>query len=208
MRPELRTLVVSCSLMGLAGCATTPEPAADAALAVHDTPASLVLAATPAIPVVQAAPPVPLYRPPVVVEVEARPYINAANELVMPGRRFVVVDPGGWNPEALEHPERAGIPDAMRRELGTPQIIVPPHAGRHGGNGSAPPAEAPPDWLARLPWDRIVVLGLADQAAEAEAHRGAQADAAGRLPLWTPQLGWLLVPAELLGEGDGAPSGR
>ena len=201
MNTRLTLLTLNLVLaLGYTGC-HTPPPAAP--LVIHASPAPVVLAPAPTAVAPRAAS-VPLYRPPVVVEVEARPYINAANELVVPGKRFVVVDPGGWNPEALEQPERAAIPEIMRRNLGIPRLE--PTTGpalaalpeRVPAPPSRPPDEGRDGLIGRLPWDQVRVTGLADPGAEAQAQDYAAADPWKRVPLWTPQFGWLLVPASLL----------
>ena len=178
----------------MAGCAT-PAPPPSVRVEQRPPPVVLAVGVPPDVSLTPRAPAVPLYRPPVVVEVEARPYINAANELVVPGKRFVVVDPGGWNPAALEQPERAEIPATMRRDLGTPRLDEAP---RWPVVPATPPAR--PDWLARLPWDQVTVTGLLDPSAEPEANRRAAAAVPPLVSLWTEALGWLLVPPALLEE--------
>jgi hypothetical protein len=170
-----------------AGCASVRRrEAPPPALAPAILPAAASVAAVPAPPMAPAAPEA-VYRNPKIAMVTLRAHQDAGGRLLGPQVMYQVVDPGGWNIEAVEQ-GRGYIPSV--------NLEVPP------GQGS--PYQAPARGLVPLPADspllapeaaaEIVITGLMRLDEQPQAEGLARGQVPGTKAVFDEQAGWLLLP--------------
>jgi hypothetical protein len=167
-----------------AGCASQRQTAAvsrEAALAP-----SIPKPESP-IPMPAAGVSQPIYRNPKIAAVTLRPYQDAEGRLFGPQTMYQVIDPGGWNLEAVENGK--GFIPAANAE-------IPPSID---SVGIAPAREAQP-----LPRDaplldpdraaRITITGLMREEDRPRAEALARQAGEGTAAVFDPSAGWLLIP--------------
>jgi hypothetical protein len=170
------------------GCASAPRP-------VHwdPQPTEIAVSATtrlapPARPErILPGPPESIYRNPRIGVVYLRAHQDAAGRLLGPQIMYQVVEPGGWNLQALESGD-GYVPAAnLEAPANTGSPLVVPAA-----QVPSSPADAP--LLDPEAASRITITGLMDPGDRPEAE--AMAGRAGRAcaAVYDRQAGWLLVP--------------
>jgi hypothetical protein len=159
--------------------ASPPRPAAIDASAKQAPPAAPLLLPQPA--------PEPVYRNPKIGVVHLRAHEDAQGRLLGPQVMYQVVDPGGWNLEAVER--GGGIIAPANREA-APNAVSP--YAPQARETIPPPADSPlldPDQAGRIGITGLMSLGD-KTAAEAMAAR----EGGDRIAIFDDQAGWLLIP--------------
>ena len=138
-----------------------------------------------------AAPPVaagvPVYTPPKITRTELAPYEDEKGRLFGPQVMYEKIEEGRFNAAALQNPELAYIPQE--------NLVVP--AGM-GNPASAAAMQRVANEAPRLSMDHIdprdvMITGLlAREGNRTEAER--MGAAAGRRPVFDPDIGWILLP--------------
>jgi len=105
-----------------------------------------------------------------------RAHQDAEGRLLGPQVIYQIVEPGGWNVEALDAPARP------------PPPLSPSPAA------APPPAEAPSLLLDPAKAARITVTGLMQREDRPQAEAQAQAAGGGRTAVYDAEAGWLIVP--------------
>jgi len=171
---------IPCKLVGLAlavaggGCSVPPVPPP----ANSATPLAEVAPSPPAAPRPVAPTSTPVYRNPTIGVVYLRAHQDAEGRLLGPQIIYQVVDPGGWNLEAVESGH--GSVSASNREL-------PPE------NASLPGDPSPLDPARAV---GITITGLVRRQDRPEAEAMAMRIGGGNEAVFDTQAGWLLVPPE------------
>jgi hypothetical protein len=190
----------------LAGCATThPKslPVSATASMTETGIASIPVVAAPQIPPAEKAAlddaPIPVYTNPQVAKVHVAAYINERGEAFQDTYKYVFVDEGHWNIEALNNPERAYIPaDNVLKPQAAPGVIW----GTVAPGEAAQPISAehvPTRKLFDL--DQIRITGYFNPADEPKARR--EAESLGEkfgtpVVIYDDDLGWIIVPQAAL----------
>jgi len=159
-------------------------------------PVAAVAPPVPASPSIPPEPPSlappsePVYLNPKIGIVHLRAHQDADGRLLGPQIMYQVTDPGGWNVEAVERGE--GYIPAVN-------IEVPPNAGspyvvpaRAAGSAPLDSPLVDPDAAAD-----IVITGLMSPEEKPQAEAMAREAGGGRIAVFDPQAGWLLLPARL-----------
>ncbi len=145
--------------------------------------------AAPPAPPAPAGPPAPLavYRNPRIGVVYLRAHQDAAGRLLGPQVMYQIVDPGGWNLDALEA-ERALVPPANQEPaggLGWPvRVAARPAPIRRPDDPLLDPAAAA----------RIVITGWMRPEDRAAAEAAARTRGPGAAAVYDAQAGWLILP--------------
>jgi hypothetical protein len=203
----MRALFIIATLaLLLVGCASTHRETKPGAENVNITEAgiaSIPVAATPQMPPAEKAAlddaPIPVYTNPRVAKVHVAAYINAKGEAFQDTYKYVFVDEGHWNVEALHNPERAYIPaENVPKPQAAPGVIW----------GTVAPGEvAPPASSEQVParklfdLDQIRVTGYFDRADEPKARRDAEnlgEEFGPPVVIYDDDLGWIIVPQAAL----------
>jgi len=170
------------------GCASAPNPGS-----WEPQPTEVAVSATtrpaPASEPVRIlpGPPESIYRNPRIGVVYLRAHQDSEGRLLGPQIMYQVVDPGGWNVQALE--KGAGFVPVGNIEVpantGSP-LVVP------ASEIPSSPADAPlldPDAASR-----ITITGLMDPGDRSEAEAMAGRTGGDCAAVYDKQAGWLLVP--------------
>jgi hypothetical protein len=134
---------------------------------------------------------VAVYTPPKIARTELAAYEDEKGRLFGPQVMYEKVEEGRFNAAALQNPELAYIPQE--------NLVVPPGMGNPA---SAVAMQRVAEEAPRMPTDYIdprdvLVTGLLGKDANrAEADR--MATAAGRRPVFDPDIGWILVPPSVV----------
>jgi len=132
-----------------------------------------------------------VYTGPKIIRTELAPYEDEKGRLFGPQVMYQKVEEGRFNAAALQNPELAYIPQE--------NLVVPPGMGNPA---SVVAMQRVAEEAPRMPTDYIdprdvMVTGLLGKDANrAEADRMAQA--AGRRPVFDPDIGWILVPPSVV----------
>ena len=190
----------------LAGCASThrkTKPGSQTVIITEAGSASIPVAPAPQMPPAQNAAlddaPMPVYTNPRVAKVHVAAYINDKGEAFQDTYKYVFVDEGHWNIEALHDPERAYIPaENVPKPEAAPGVIW----------GTVAPGEvalpAAPELIpARklFDLDQIRVTGYFDRADEPKARREAEnlgEEFGPPVVIYDDDLGWIIVPQSAL----------
>ncbi len=190
----------------LAGCASTHRKTKPGSETVNITEAgiaSIPVAATPQMPAAEKVAlddaPIPVYTNPRVAKVHVAAYINDKGEAFQDTYKYVFVDEGHWNIEALHNPERAYIPaENVPKPQAAPGVIW----------GTVAPGEvAPPASSEHIPTrklfdlDQIRVTGYFNRADEPKARQeaGNLGEKFGTpVVIFDDDLGWIIVPQAAL----------
>jgi hypothetical protein len=190
----------------LGGCASTHQKVRSTSESVSITEASsasIPVAATARTPPAEIATlddaPIPVYTNPRVAKVHVAAYINDKGEAFQDTYKYVFVDEGHWNIEALHNPERAYIPaENVPKPQAAPGVIW----------GTVAPGEAaPPTAAEHVParklfdLDQIRVTGYFDRADEPKARREAEnlgEEFGTPVVIYDDDLGWIIVPQTAL----------
>jgi hypothetical protein len=165
--------------------------------------ASIPVEPTPQTPPAEEAAlddaPIPVYTNPRVAKVHVAAYVNDKGEAFQDTYKYVFVDEGHWNIEALHNPERAYIPaDNVLKPQAAPGVIW----------GTVAPGEAaPPTSSERVPTrklfdlDQIRITGYFDRVDERKARQ--EAESLGEkfgapVVIYDDDLGWIIVPQAAL----------
>jgi hypothetical protein len=201
MRPI--SIIATLALL-LAGCASThrkdkPETVSITGAGI----ASIPVSATPQMPPSEKAAlddaPLPVYTNPRVTKVHVAAYVNDKGEAFQDTYKYVFVDEGHWNIEALHNPERAYIPaDNVPKPQAAPGVIW----------GTVAPGEAaPPTAAEHVParklfdLDQIRVTGYFNRADEPKARQEAEnlgEEFGPTVVIYDDDLGWIIVPQAAL----------
>lgn len=150
--------------------------------------ASPAQAPVPAPPAVRALPaaPEPVYRSPKIGMVYLRAHQDAEGRLLGPQVMYQIVDPGGWNIDAIEQGE-GYIPAAnleVPPNIGSPYVVpakeIPPVSER---SPLLDPAAA----------RQVTITGLMRREDRTEAEELAR-EKGGSTAVYDNQAGWLLLP--------------
>jgi hypothetical protein len=139
--------------------------------------------------------PLPVYTSPRVVKVHVAAYINDKGEAFQDTYKYVFVDEGHWNIEALHNPERAYIPaDNVLKPQAAPGVIW----GAVAPGEAALPASSGPVPVRKLfDLDQIRITGFFDRADEPKARQVAE-KLGGKIGppvvIFDDDLGWIIVP--------------
>jgi len=203
MRP---LFIIATMALLLAGCASAHRKTGPGAETVNITEAgtaSIPVATTPQMPPAERATlddaPIPVYTNPRVAKVHVAAYINDKGEAFQDTYKYVFVDEGHWNIEALHNPERAYIPaENVLKPQAAPGVIW----------GTVAPGEvAAPALSQRVParklfdLDQIRVTGYFDRADEPKARQeaGNLGEEFGQpVVIYDDDLGWIIVPQAAL----------
>jgi hypothetical protein len=168
-----------------AGCAsaprTSPPPPVPAAVAVVPPPAPIA-----AMPL---AVPEAVYRNPKIALVYLRAHQDTEGRLLGPQVMYQVVDPGGWNVDAVEQ-GHGYIPPV--------NLEMPPEPASSAGvpaRGIAPLGSSSP-LLDPAVAAEIVITGLMRPDDQPAAEGLARRQGAGSTVLYDEQAGWLLLPPQ------------
>jgi len=145
--------------------------------------------------------PIPVWNPTKLVRVELDAYVDEKGQAHPRTWKWVVAEPGGFNPAALRNPERAYIP--TENVVPTPSMpgmvytpITSPGEGLNtvwtpDGQGlqSNLPATRTYDM------SQVVILHLVEESQAAEARA---ITPEGYQPVFDPDLGWVAVPNVVL----------
>jgi hypothetical protein len=203
MRP---LCIISTMALLLAGCASTHRKTKPGSETVNITEAgiaSIPVAAASHMPAAENAAlddaPLPVYTNPRVAKVHVAAYINDKGEAFQDTYKYVFVDEGHWNIEALHNPERAYIPA---------ENVLQPQAAPGVIWGTVAPGEVTPQAAAeRVParklfdLDQIRVTGYFNRADEPKARQ--EAGNLGQefgppVVIYDDDLGWIIVPQAAL----------
>jgi Type IV conjugative transfer system lipoprotein (TraV) len=203
MRP-LFVIAILASL--LTGCASThrkTEPGADTVSITETGIASIPVTATPQMPSAEKTAlddaPIPVYINPRVAKVHVAAYINDKGEAFQDAYKYVFVDEGHWNIEALHNPERAYIPaENVPKPQAAPGVIW----------GAVAPGEVSPQASSEhvparklFDLDQIRVTGYFDRADEPKARQEAGnlgEEFGPPVVIYDDDLGWIIVPQAAL----------
>jgi hypothetical protein len=203
----MRPIIIVAALALLpAGCASTHGKNARGSDTVSLSEAgiaSIPVAATPPPPTAERAAlddaPLPVYTNPRVAKVHVAAYINEKGEAFQDTYKYVFVDEGHWNIEALHNPERAYIPaDNVLKPQAAPGVIW----GTVAPGEAAPPTSSEPVPVRKLfDLDQIRITGYFDRADEPKARR--EAENLGEkfgppVVIYDDDLGWVIVPQTAL----------
>jgi hypothetical protein len=171
-----------------AGCGAAPRPTATPADPPPVLPGPPPLPSAPSIPLTPAAPEA-VYRNPKIGLVYLRAHQDAAGRLLGPQLMYQVIDPGGWNVEAVEQ-GRGYIP-AVNVEL-------PPGQGSPYAAAARvlPPVADSSPLLDPAAAAGIVITGLMRRDDQAEAEGLARRQGTGSRAQYDEQAGWLLLPPD------------
>jgi hypothetical protein len=203
MRP---LCIVTALALLLAGCASTHRKTKLASETVRIPQAgiaSIPVAATPQLPPAEKAAlddaPLPVYTNPRVARVHVAAYINDKGEAFQDTYKYVFVDEGRWNIEALHNPDRAYIPaENVLKPQAAPGVIW----------GAVAPGEAAPQAAAEhvparklFDLDQIRVTGYFNRADEPKARQEAESlgeEFGPPVVIYDDDLGWIIVPQAAL----------
>jgi hypothetical protein len=203
MRP---IFIVAVLALLLAGCASThrkAKPGPETVSIIETGIASIPVGPAPQMPPAEKAvlddAPIPVYTNPRVVKVHVAAYINDKGEAFQDTYKYVFVDEGHWNIEALHNPERAYIPaENVLKPQAAPGVIW----------GAVAPGEAAPQATSEhvptrklFDLDQIRVTGYFDRADEPKARREAESleEKFGTpVVIYDDDLGWIIVPQAAL----------
>jgi hypothetical protein len=203
MRP---LLIIATLALLLAGCASThrkTKPGSETVRITETGIASIPVAATPPMPPAEKAAlddaPLPVYTNPRVARVHVAAYINDKGEAFQDTYKYVFVDEGHWNIEALHNPERAYIPaENVPKPPAAPGVIW----------GTVAPGEAVSQTASEhvparklFDLDQIHVTGYFNRADEPKARQ--EAEDLGKefgppAVIYDDDLGWIIVPQAAL----------
>jgi uncharacterized protein YceK len=203
MRP---LFIVATLALLLTGCASThrkTKPGAGNVNVTETEIASIPVAATSQMPPAEKAAlddaPIPVYTNPRVAKVHVAAYINDQGEAFQDSCKYVFVDEGHWNIEALHNPERAYIPS---ENVLTPQAAPGVIWGTVAPGEVALPASSEHVPARRLfDLDQIRVTGYFDRADEPKAWRDAESlgeEFGPPVVIYDDDLGWIIVPQAAL----------
>jgi hypothetical protein len=203
MRP---IVVLAIPMILLVGCASAhrknsrgTSTVSVAAMGIASIP---VVPSSPALPAEKAAvddAPLPVYTNPRVARVHVAAYINDKGEAFQDTYKYVFVDEGHWNIEALRNPARAYIPaENVLKPQAMPGVIWGTLAP-----GEIAPAAAPERVPVRqlFDLDQIRITGYFDRTDEPRARQEAQClgEKFGRpVVVFDDDLGWIIVPQAAL----------
>ena len=194
--------VIAILALFLSGCATTHRKTKPGSETVSITEAGI--ASIPVAPAPQMSPaenaaldeaPIPVYTNPRVAKVHVAAYINDKGEAFQDTYKYVFVDEGHWNIEALHNPERAYIPaDNVLKPQAAPGVIW----GAVAPGEAALPASSGPVPVRKLfDLDQIRITGFFDRADEPKARQVAE-KLGGKIGppvvIFDDDLGWIIVP--------------
>lgn len=190
-------VVAALGVVWVCGCSTTGEVSPRQARERIRVAEPVVSVQPPPVVVEKPKPkpldkPQPVYRNPTVAEVGFGPYVNERGELIEPGKKYVFVDPGGWNLDAVRNPERGYIPPEN-------QVPVPGAPGRVYTPGGASPGAVREE----LPVQPRLLFDLSDIRVTGMIGRGDEARARelagpGEVAVYDERMGWVIVPSEVL----------
>jgi hypothetical protein len=201
----MRPILIFAGLASLfAGCANASRKITPVSATVSTAAgiASIPVMETPPTPAEKAAlddAPIPVYTSPRVAKVHVSAYINDKGEAFPETYKYVFVDEGHWNIEALHNPERAYIPaDNVLRPQAAPGVIW----------GTVAPGEAAPQMSSEhvsarklFDLDQIRITGYFDRADEPKARQAAEklGEKFGTsVVIYDDDLGWIIVPQAAL----------
>ena len=142
--------------------------------------------------------PIPVYHSPKVREIRMDAYVNERGEAFPPSIKYVVEDPGGWNMDALRHPNQAYVPP-------TAALDVPVAPGmQYTGVYQSSDGSGAPKAGSRLLYNLkdVKITGFTEMSQEARVRGMANSDEA---PIFDAKLGWILVPKSVIrGSSPGA----
>jgi hypothetical protein len=187
--PEFRhpgLMLAMAVVLGMPGCQSVPRSNALPASLPQVLPGPPLISTDPAVPML---PPVPeaVYRNPKIGLVYLRAHQDVEGRLLGPQVMYQIVDPGGWNTEAVEE-GRGFIPVANQE--------VPPGPGLP----SAVPARVVPSLADSSPLldpvaaADIVITGLLRLEDKPAAEELARKQGPGARAQYDEQAGWLLLP--------------
>jgi hypothetical protein len=194
--------IIAIPALLLTGCASThrkTKPGSETVRITEAGIASIPVAATPQMPPAEKATlddaPLPVYTNPRVAKVHVAAYINDRGEAFQDTYKYVFVDEGHWNIEALHNPERAYIPaENVPKPQAAPGVIW----------GTVAPGEvAPPIVAEHVPTrklfdlDQIRVTGYFNRADEPKAMQEAEnlgEEFGAPVVIYDDDLGWIIVP--------------
>jgi hypothetical protein len=199
MRP---LLIIATLVLLLAGCASThrkTKPGLETVRITEAGIASIPVVATPPMPPAEKGAlndaPLPVYTNPRVAKVHVAAYINDKGEAFQDTYKYVFVDEGHWNIEALHNPERAYIPaENVPKPPAAPGVIW----------GMVAPGEVAPQMVAEhvparklFDLDQIRVTGYFNRADEPKARQDAEnlgEEFGAPVVIYDDDLGWIIVP--------------
>jgi hypothetical protein len=203
MRP---LLIIATLVLLLAGCASVhrkTKPGSETVRITEAGIASIPVVATPPMPPAEKASlddaPLAVYTNPRVARVHVAAYINDKGEAFQDTYKYVFVDEGHWNIEALHNPERAYIPaENVLKPQAAPGVIW----------GTVAPGEAVSQTVAgHVParklfdLDQIRVTGYFNRADEPKARQEAESlgeEFGPPVVIYDDDLGWIIVPQAAL----------
>jgi len=203
MRPLLIIATLVLLLAGCAGVHRKTKPGSETVRITEAGIASIPVAATPPMPPAEKAAlddaPLPVYTNPRVARVHVAAYINDKGEAFQDTYKYVFVDEGHWNIEALHNPERAYIP--------AENVPKPPAAPGVIWGTVAPGEVAPPATAGHVParklfdLDQIRVTGYFNRTDEPKARQEAESlgeESGPSVVIYDDDLGWIIVPQAAL----------
>jgi hypothetical protein len=203
MRPLFIIAILALLLAGCASVHRKTKPGSETVSITQAGIASIPVAATPPMPPAEKAAlddaPLPVYTNPRVAKVHVAAYINDKGEAFQDTYKYVFVDEGHWNIEALHDPERAYIPaENIPKPQAAPGVIW----------GTVAPGEvAPPTAAEHVParklfdLDQIRVTGYFNRADEPKARQEAEnlgEEFGPPVVIYDDDLGWIIVPQSAL----------
>jgi hypothetical protein len=203
MRPIFILTILVLLFAGCASAQRKPTPVS-ATVSVNEAGvASIPISGTAPVPPAETAAlddaPLPVYTSPRVVKVHVAAYINDKGEAFQDTYKYVFVDEGHWNIEALHNPERAYIPaDNVLKPQAAPGVIwgtvAPGEAAPPASNGQVPVRKL-------FDLDQIRITGFFDRADEPKARQAAE-KLGGKIGptavIFDDDLGWIIVPQSAL----------
>jgi hypothetical protein len=198
--------VIAILALFLSGCATThrkTKPGSETVSITEAGIASIPVAATLQMPPAEKAAlddaPIPVYTNPRVTKVHVAAYINDKGEAFQDTYKYVFVDEGHWNIEALHNPERAYIPaENVPKPPAAPGVIW----------GTVAPGEVAPQAASEhvparklFDLDQIRITGYFNRADEPKARQEARnlgEEFGPPVVIYDDDLGWIIVPQAAL----------
>ena len=203
MRPLLIIAILALLLAGCASPHRKPKPGTETVSITATGIASIPVAATPQLPPAEKTAlddaPLPVYTNPRVAKVHVAAYIDDKGEAFQDTYKYVFVDEGHWNIEALHNPERAYIPaENVLKPQAAPGVIWGTVAPGEAALQSSP-EHVPARKLFDL--DQIRVTGYFNRADEPKARQEAEnlgEEFGPPVVIYDDDLGWIIVPQAAL----------
>jgi hypothetical protein len=203
MRP---LLIIATLALFLAGCASAhrkTKPGSENVSITEAGIASIPVATALQMPSAEKAAlddaPIPVYTNPRVAKVHVAAYIDEKGEAFQDTYKYVFVDEGHWNIEALHNPERAYIPaENVLKPQAAPGVIwgtvAPGEAVLQTGTERVPARKL-------FDLDQIRVTGYFGRADEPKARQEAEnlgEEFGPPVVIYDDDLGWIIVPQAAL----------